>query len=84
MGKIEKEKSFYSWNGCGTVGGNVGFSRVSTCTFTFNMNATVDEGGTVTVTVGSTTYNTGQSLASIGVRFSGTSNKLRQSPYITT
>ena len=38
-------------------------SALSYLTFTFNMNATVVEGGTVTVTIGSTTYNTGQSLA---------------------
>jgi hypothetical protein len=38
-------------------------SAVSYLTFTFNMNATVGEGGTVTVTIGSNTYNTGQSLA---------------------
>ena len=38
-------------------------SAVSYLTFTFNMNATVVEGGTVTVTIGSTTYTTGQSLS---------------------
>jgi hypothetical protein len=38
-------------------------SAVSYLTFTFNMNANVTEGGTVTVTIGSTTYNTGQSLS---------------------
>jgi hypothetical protein len=37
-------------------------SAASYLTFTFNMTGTIAEGGTVTVTIGTTTYNTGQSL----------------------
>jgi hypothetical protein len=37
-------------------------SAASYLTFTFNMTGTVLEGGTVTVTIGTTTYNTGDSF----------------------
>ena len=37
-------------------------SAVSYLTFNFNMTGTVGEGGTVTVTIGTTTYNTGDSF----------------------
>jgi hypothetical protein len=37
-------------------------SAVSYLTFTFNMTGTVLEGGTVTVTIDNTSYNTGDSL----------------------
>jgi hypothetical protein len=37
-------------------------SAASYLTFTFNMTGTVGEGGTVTVNIGGTTYNTGDSF----------------------